>query len=115
MTVQKTLISTIGLALLVGLVVSFSSCASPTTPDSSMTFISTTVNSHFHTITLTRSELEAPWDAIWKTTSMAMEHTHRLLITGTDQSLIISRPPRTLYTEIAPDNHFHAFTISIWW
>lgn len=113
MTAQKMPISIIGLALVVGLVVCFSSCASPTTPDS-MTFQSTTVNSHSHTLTLSRSEIQE-LDYIDKTTAMASGHVHRMVIVELERLAIKNGQAQNLDTKPAPDGHIHFFNINKWW
>ena len=63
MILKKTLTAIVGLMFLVLCAVGFSSCSGSTSPDNtstSKTFTSSSVNSHTHTITLDKADVQSP-------------------------------------------------------
>ena len=107
-----------GLAILALLAVGLSNCGTPTVPDE-MTFTSSNVNGHTHTVTLSKTDFQGSGNIV-KTTSSSQGHIHVLEISGLSQGLFdigITITPDTgppdPYNGV--DDHWHTFTIKKWW
>jgi hypothetical protein len=104
------------------LAVGLSNCSGPTTPSYQMTFTSSNVSSHTHTVTLSQVELKESEGDIGKTTSTSERHIHWLEITPLDR-LVFGFGHVTVTTgdaeppEVRDDvgSHWHTFKISKWW
>jgi len=99
-----------GLAFLSGC--KSSSSTTPPTTDSKM-FTSSSSQSHTHTVTLAKTEIESP-AALNKPTSTSGSHTHTVALTLDQVTSIKNGTPVTIETSTT-DGHSHSFTIAKWY
>jgi len=105
------------LALLVAGLTGCSSSTAPTNPGTSKTFTSTSVNSHTHTVTIEKADIQAsPMTGISGTTSSNSAHTHSFAMT--QAQLMTCNSGGSVMTMTGSSDvggaHTHAFTISKW-
>ncbi|MBN2206519.1 MAG: hypothetical protein JW742_03865 [Candidatus Aminicenantes bacterium] len=93
-------------------------CSSPesTVPTyETKTFTSTTVDGHSHTVTLSRSDIQAlPEAGLTVTTSSVNNHTHTLSLTKAQCGSVNNSIQVVVETSTA-NNHSHSFSIANWW
>ena len=119
--IQKRFLAVIaGPAFLALLALGFSSCSgstSPTTPGTSRTFVSTSNNSHTHSVTLNRTEVENPPAAgVSKTTSSDSAHTHSFVMTQAELTAVNGGGSVTVTTGNSDVGgaHTHNVTVTKW-
>ena len=92
-----------------------SSPTTPTNPGTSKDFTSTTDQSHSHTVTVQRSEIDSPPAAgLTRTASSSGGHTHTFIMTQT-QLLSVQGGTSVIVTTSTDSGHSHDFTIGKWY
>ena len=104
-------------ALGVAAALSQAKCGGPTTPDGTLaqrTFTSTSDTGHTHSITIQRSEVQAPAaSGISRQTSSSSAHTHLFAMTQAELQTVMGGGSVVITTAVA-DAHTHSFTITKW-
>ena len=89
----------------------------PPNPDTSRTFASTSVNSHTHSVTIEKADVQTPPAAgISKTTTSNSAHTHSFTLTQAQLATINGGGSVTVTSGSSDVGgaHTHDFTISKW-
>jgi len=121
MVPKKALTAIVGSAFLALLTVGLMHCSSylavPPIPGTSMTFTSTSVNSHAHSVTIDKTVvLTPPPGGISETTASTSAHKHSITLTQDQLATINSGGLATVKSGISDFGgaHTHDFTITKW-
>jgi hypothetical protein len=118
MTRTRFLTGGFAAVLLGGIALLAAGCGSPesTVPTyATKTFTSTTVDGHFHSVTLSRSDIQAlPANGLTATTTSVNSHTHTLTLTKAQCESVNNSVSVTVETSTT-SGHSHSFSIANWW
>jgi len=123
MKLKRAVAAVSGAAFLVLLAAGVTGCGGSTGPygggggDATHTFLSTTVNAHYHTLTINKTDVQTPPAAgLSLTTSSASGHTHSFTLTQVQLTTVNGGTAviQSTATSDVTGTHSHDFTISKW-